>query len=82
MREAGWFRYAKGFLIGRPRRFGEEAMGVDQYNAAVDILSPLGVPVIMDLDIGHLPPMMPIISGALADVTALGNRITIRYEAN
>ena len=80
MREAGWFKHAKGLLIGRPRRFGEDAMGVDQYNAVTDILAGLEVPIIMDLDIGHKPPMMPIISGSLAKVESTGNKIRIKYE--
>lgn len=80
MREAGWFKYVKGFLIGRPRHFGEEAMGVDMYNAVTDMIGGFGVPIIMDLDIGHLPPMMPIISGSVADVEASGNDINIKYS--
>lgn len=80
MKEAGWFKYVKGFLIGRPLHFGEEMMGVDQYNAVTDILAPLGVPVIMDLDIGHLPPQMPIISGAMCEVKAADNKISIIYR--
>ena len=80
MREAGWFRYAKGFLIGRPLHFGEAFFGVDQYNAVTDIIGSLGVPVIMDLDIGHLPPMMPIICGSLAEVKAESSRIQIDYH--
>ena len=80
MREAGWFRYAKGFLMGRPLHFSEEALGVDQYSAVTDILGGLGVPIIMDLDIGHLPPMMPIICGSMAEVEASGNSINIRYK--
>ena len=79
LREAGWFRNARGFLIGRPRRFGEEVFGVDQYKAVTDIIGELGVPVIMDLDIGHLPPMMPIICGSTAEITATGNNIKIDY---
>ncbi len=79
MREAGWFRYAKGFLMGRPLHFGEEMMGVDQYRAVTDILGGLNVPIIMDLDIGHLPPMMPIICGSMAEVRASGNSINIQY---
>ena len=80
MREAGWFKYTKGFLIGRPLHFGEDAMGVDMYNAVTDIIGELGVPIIMDLDIGHLPPMMPIICGSMAEVTAAGNNIDIQYK--
>lgn len=70
MKQAGWFEKASGFLIGRPGCFGQELMGLDQYRAVVDILGPLGVPVIMDLDIGHLPPQLPLISGSTALVRA------------
>ena len=79
MREAGWFKYVKGFMIGRPLHFGEEALGVDQYNAVTDILGDLGAPIIMDLDIGHIPPMMPMVSGSLAEVKASGNKINMKY---
>ena len=80
MREAGWFENAGGFLIGRPLHYGEEALGVDQYNAVTDILGPLHVPIIMDTDIGHRPPMMPVVCGALADVRAGGDSLQITYD--
>jgi len=80
MREAGWFEKAKGFLIGRPYHYGEEIMGLDQYRAITDILDPLGLPVIMDVDIGHLPPMMPLISGSLAEVSLKKGNISIKME--
>ncbi len=35
MEEAGWFQYVKGFLIGRPLCFGQEMMGLDQYQAVL-----------------------------------------------
>ena len=66
LKEAGWFSRASGFLIGRPAHLGEEIMGLDMYEAALYHLRDLNVPVAMDLDIGHLPPMMPIICGARA----------------
>ena len=80
LREAGWFKYVKGFFIGRPLHYGEEMFGVDQYNAVTGILGELGVPIIMDTDIGHLPPQMPIISGALAEVVAEDNSLVIKYD--
>ncbi len=79
MKEAGWFEHMKGFLIGRPLCFGEEAFGVDQYAAVTDLLAEYDVPIIMDLDIGHLAPMMPIICGSTAKVTVKENDVTIRY---
>jgi muramoyltetrapeptide carboxypeptidase LdcA involved in peptidoglycan recycling len=53
--------------------------GIDQYRAVTELLAEFKVPVIMDLDIGHLPPMMPIVCGATADVTVDGNHIGIGY---
>jgi muramoyltetrapeptide carboxypeptidase LdcA involved in peptidoglycan recycling len=80
MEEAGWFKYVKGFLIGRPLCFGQEMMGLDAYNAILDIAGRKNVPVIMDLDIGHLPPMMPLIVGSFATVRVSGNDISISME--
>ena len=79
MKQAGWFEHLKGFLIGRPLCFGEEAFGIDQYRAVTDMLSEYNVPIVMDLDIGHLAPMMPIICGATAKVSVKGNDVTIKY---
>lgn len=56
-----WFRHVKGFLIGRPLSFGEEAFGMDQYEAVVSMLRQYEVPIGYGVDIGHLPPMLPII---------------------
>lgn len=77
---AGWFKNTKGFLIGRPYCYGEEFFGLDQYKAVVDILSKYNVPIIMDLDIGHLPPMMPLVCGSVAEAKVKNNSITIDME--
>lgn len=79
MKEAGWFEHMKGFLIGRPLCFGEEAFGVDQYRAVTDLLAEYNVPIIMDLDIGHLAPMMPVICGSTAKVSVKGNDVKLQY---
>ena len=80
MEHAGWFQYTKGFLIGRPYFQGQEMMGLDQYHAVCDILAEYNVPIIMDVDLGHLPPMMPLICGSLAEVTSEDNKITIQMR--
>lgn len=79
MKNAGWFEHVRGFLIGRPYCYGSEMFGMDQYEAVTGLLAEYQVPIIMDLDIGHLAPMMPIISGALAKVNSTGNSIEIDY---
>lgn len=79
LKEAGWFEHLKVFLIGRPLIYGQEMFGVDQYRAVTDLLAEYNVPIIMDLDIGHLAPMMPIMCGGTAKVSVKGNEITIQY---
>lgn len=79
LKEAGWFEHVKGFLIGRPLCMGEEMFGIDQYRAVTDMLEEYNVPIIMDMDIGHLPPTIPMISGSTAKVTLKDNQITIQY---
>lgn len=80
MEQAGWFQYTKGFLIGRPLHYQEDMMGLDQYAAVYEIVKKYNVPVIMDVDLGHLPPMMPLICGARAEVTVEGNAITVVHS--
>ena len=77
LEQAGWLEQVKGFLIGRPLCFGEEYLGLDQYRAVTDILGKYHVPVIMDVDLGHLPPMMPLICGSMARVEVKDNEISI-----
>ncbi len=75
--QAGWFENAKGFLIGRPMCYGQDMMGLDTYSAVTGILGKYNVPIIMDVDLGHLPPMMPVITGSLADIKAGTDTIQI-----
>lgn len=55
-------------------------MGLDQYHAVYDLLKEYQVPVIMDVDLGHLPPMMPLINGSFASVTVRGNELEVKME--
>ena len=75
--KCGMVSACEGFLIGRPCCIGEEMMGLDHYHAVVDILKEFEVPIIMDMDIGHRPPMMPLVCGSMAEVRVKGNDVTI-----
>lgn len=79
LKHAGWFEHVKGFLIGRPLCFGEEMFGMDQYRAVTDLLKEFEVPIVMDMDIGHLAPMMPIVCGATAKIVSDNNEVTVQY---
>lgn len=80
MKHAGWFKHVKGFLIGRPLCMGQDFMGLNQYTAVTEALKDLEVPILMDLDIGHLPPMMPLLTGSMADVSLKGQQLSIKME--
>ena len=80
MKNAGWFSNVKGFLIGRPAHFGEEMFGIDHRQALSSLLREFDVPIIMDLDIGHMSPMMPVVCGSMADVSFDGSSFTISYD--
>ena len=79
LKNAGWFEGACGFIIGRPMKYDDEECGFDRQTAVTDVLSDLNVPICMDADIGHLPPSIPIISGAVAEVSCREN-IIIKYR--
>ncbi|MCM1126580.1 MAG: LD-carboxypeptidase [Lachnospiraceae bacterium] len=77
MEHAGWFEHAKGFLIGRPLVYGQEMMGLDQYEAVLPTARKRGIPVIMDADLGHLPPAMPLVTGSFAKIQSKNGGLEI-----
>lgn len=81
MEHAGWFRHCSGFLIGRPRvGMGVEEFGIDEYQAVTEMLRKYNVPILMDLDIGHISPMMPLISGSMARVVSDGSTYQVEMS--
>ena len=80
LKEAGWFENAKGFLLGRPLHFDEEMFGQTCLDSAKAMLGELNVPVIADIDLGHVNPKLPLISGAYAKVRTGNNELFIEME--
>lgn len=79
MKEAGWFAGAKGFLIGRAR--GNIDVADFSYQDALHrALDDLQVPVIYDADIGHMPPQLILVNGALARVSLQNGKGTLEME--
>ena len=78
LKMAGWFDTAKGFLIGRcANAFKKEEFGLNRINA-IDVLIDLNIPILIDVDLGHLPPTMPIITGSVGVVDYKDNDLTIK----
>ena len=81
LKQAGWFENVKGFVIGRPMLFEIEDYGMDRYSAVTSVLSQFNVPIVLDVDLGHLPPAMPLVNGSMAKVTATGeSSVCIKME--
>lgn len=79
LRLAGWFDHAAAVLVGRTGAPGSDG-GFSQRDAVVDALGMLDVPVVLDLEIGHVPPHLPLVNGALAHVVVDGDRHEIAQE--
>ncbi len=79
--QCGWFTNASAFVIGRPLSAWKQSfMGLDQYTAVLDILQKYDVPIIMNADIGHIDPMVPLVMGADAVVKAHHNNWSVEYK--
>ena len=79
LRNAGWFKYCKGFILGRPLCYRKKFFGITHYRAIKEALHGLKVPLIMDADLGHFAPSMPIITGVNAKVEVKDKNISIKY---
>ncbi|GLF94932.1 S66 family peptidase [Streptomyces yaizuensis] len=63
MRLAGFFDHANAVLVGRTH--APDNGSLSQHEAVLDALGPLGVPIVADVECGHVPPHLPIVNGAL-----------------
>ena len=78
-KSAGWFRYCKGVLFGRPAF--PDTSGSDVINDyEVAYRNALGeIPYISEMDIGHSKPRMTMINGALIEVHYKDNKGDISF---
>jgi muramoyltetrapeptide carboxypeptidase LdcA involved in peptidoglycan recycling len=72
LRYAGWFEHANAILIGRTH--APDAPDLTQTGAVADALGSLDVPIILDVECGHVAPYLPLVNGALARVIVDGER--------
>ncbi|GHH99735.1 S66 family peptidase [Neobacillus kokaensis] len=76
MKLAGWFEHCSGLLFGRsPANTPVDNYTVeDVYHTLSD---ELGIPIIYDIDCGHVPPQITFINGAYAEVEAVEGKGTV-----
>ena len=54
--------------------------GIDHRQALSSLLREFDVPIIMDLDIGHMSPMMPVVCGSMGTLTVDGQDMELSME--
>ncbi len=64
LRLAGWFDRATGVLVGRTAAPSKGSF--TQLDAVRHALGDLGLPVLYDVDLGHVPPQLALVNGAAA----------------
>jgi muramoyltetrapeptide carboxypeptidase LdcA involved in peptidoglycan recycling len=67
MRLNGWFDHSNGILVSRTK--APAAPGFSQHDAVVDPLGMLGVPIIAEVECGHVAPYLALLQGAPTTVT-------------
>ncbi|MFE4710363.1 S66 peptidase family protein [Paenibacillus sp. NPDC056722] len=79
MKLAGWFRNCSGLLFGR----SAANTPFDGYTAEDmyrELAGELGVPVIYEVDFGHVPPQLTLINGAYAEIEVFEGKGTVRQH--
>ncbi|MCF3169068.1 S66 peptidase family protein [Streptomyces californicus] len=66
MRLAGFFDAANAVLVGRTS--APDTASLTQHAAVLEALGPLGVPIVADVECGHVQPYLPLVNGARARV--------------
>lgn len=79
LKEAGWFQYTKGFVFGRPTFYDEE-IGSSYKEVVHSVLGNFNVPILLDGDIGHKPPQMTMINGALTTISWEKGKAQMSFE--
>lgn len=74
----GVFELCNGLLIGRSSVLDKCGKDITIEEALTEVTKDLEIPVVYDVDIGHLPPNMTILNGSYAEVVVKGNAGKIR----
>ena len=79
MRECGWFKHCNGIIIGRPDGY-KDKRDFSLADALKQGLDDLNIPIIYDADIGHIPPQMQIINGAIGKLEFANGKAVVMQK--
>lgn len=78
-REAGWFKNTKAILVGRVM-YPNEEFDMTYQEALKLVFSDMNIPVVFNMDIGHVVPKMTIINGAICHVISKDGKGSLEFE--
>lgn len=76
MKHAGYFKHCKGIIFGRSLMMRED-YEVSEEQAILDAIGDLGLPIITEADIGHVPPQLAITQGAILKIISENGKGTV-----
>ncbi|PLS03777.1 S66 family peptidase [Neobacillus cucumis] len=79
MRLAGWFDDCSGIMFGRSS-VNTPVEGYTVEDVYMDLADDLGIPIVYDIDCGHVPPQITFVNGAHAEVTVENGKGSILQE--
>lgn len=79
MKLAGWFDACSGILFGRSQA-NHPVQDYTVDDVYQELAGELQIPVIYDVDCGHVPPQMTFINGAFAEVETENGKGSIRQH--
>ena len=81
LRLHGWFKDLNGILIGRSAAAdSKQVADLNYVDALRSAFADVSCPILYDLDIGHLPPQLSLVNGAMAHVSFQVNSGSVRLS--
>lgn len=78
LKMAGWFNYTNGIIFGRSM-IESSYYNISFEKAIKKSLNDLDVPILWDLDFGHVSPRMTLINGALVEINYKEGKGSIEF---
>lgn len=76
MKNAGYFENCKGIIFGRSFIMRED-YELTFNQACIEVLGGLNIPIITNADIGHVPPQLAMVNGAILKITSQNGKGTV-----
>lgn len=81
MKLAGWFEHCNGIMFGRSAA-NHPINGYSIEDVYTELHEELQIPIVYDIDCGHMPPQITLVNGAWGDVEVSEGKgsVTLRFK--